>query len=149
MSSLRPLLATSRSIPLFVVRVALGAVMIPHGAQKAFGAFGGPGLDATMRSFAELGIPYALGLCAIAAELLGGVALVLGLLTRVAAFGIGTVMVVAVWQVHLRNGFFMNWTGQQAGEGYEYHVLATSMALALVLGGAGAPSVDRFLAVRD
>jgi putative oxidoreductase len=102
-----------------------------------------------MRSFAELGIPYALGLCAVAAELLGGVALVLGLLTRVAAFGIGTVMVVAVWQVHLRHGFFMNWTGQQAGEGYEYHVLAASMALALVLGGAGALSVDRFLAVRD
>jgi uncharacterized membrane protein YphA (DoxX/SURF4 family) len=76
-------------------------------------------------------------------ELLGSVALLIGLLGRVAAAGIGLIMLGAIFLVHLSNGFFMNWTGQQAGEGFEYHLLALALALVVVIRGSGACSIDR------
>src|SRR3954451_7815901 len=96
-----------------------------------------------MSSFRQtLGIPEFFAMLAILAEFLGGLGLIVGLLSRVAALGIAVNMVVAVFLVHLRNGFFMNWTGKQGGEGFEYHLLAIAMALAVIVGGAGAFSVD-------
>jgi putative oxidoreductase len=67
------------------------------------------------------------------------------LLTRIAAFGVGGLMIGAIFMVHLANGFFMNWMGTQKGEGFEYHLLALAMAAALLLRGAGAFSLDRAL----
>jgi len=128
-----------------VLRVFLGAVFFPHGAQKVLGWFGGHGLAATMGSFTGMGIPTVFAALAIAAEFLGSLGLIVGLLTRVAAFGIAMVMVVAIWMVHLRNGFFMNWMGNQKGEGIEYHLLAIGIALALMIDGGGRLSVDRAL----
>ncbi len=102
------------------LRLTLGLVILPHGAQKLLGWFGGYGFRGTMGYFTgTLGIPYALGLLAIVAESLGALALVAGLLTRPAALGIGIVMAVAALTSHRRHGFFMNWFGTQAGEGYE------------------------------
>jgi putative oxidoreductase len=83
--------------------------MFPHGAQKVFGWFGGHGFKGTMKSFTGSGIPTVFALLAIAAESLGSLALAVGLLTRVAAFGIACVMLVAIVTVHRLNGFFMNW----------------------------------------
>jgi putative oxidoreductase len=144
--SLTGVLATTDSFSLFVLRLALGIVVLPHGLQKVFGWFGGWGIEGTLGWFAGIGIPAFLGILAIAADFLGALALLAGVGTRIAAFGIGVNMVVAALVVHRPNGFFMNWAGNQAGEGYEFHILAAAIALALVLGGAGRWSLDRVLA---
>ena len=141
-------LATSTSFSLFVLRLALGIVVLPHGLQKVFGWYGGSGLEGTLGWFAGIGIPTFLGILAIAADFLGSLAVLAGIGTRIAAFGIGVNMVVAALVVHRPNGFFMNWAGNQAGEGYEFHILAAAIALAVVLGGAGRWSLDRLLAAR-
>jgi putative oxidoreductase len=121
--------------------------MFPHGAQKVFGWFGGHGFSATMNSFTEnMGIPWIFALLAVLAESLGAVALIVGFLTRVAALGIGVVMVVATVMVHWQNGFFMNWSGSRPGEGFEFHLLALGIAVALIIRGGGLCSIDRALA---
>lgn len=140
------LLATEHNWPLFLTRITLALVIFPHGAQKLLGWFGGYGFTGTMGFFTEgLGIPYIFGLLAIAAEFFGAIALATGFLGRIASFGIGMVMVVAAATSHLANGFFMNWGGNQAGEGFEYHLLALGMSIAVMVGGSGALSVDRLL----
>ena len=110
------------------------------------GWFGGNGFSGTMGFFTNMmHIPAPFALLAICAEFLGGIGLIVGALTRIAAFGIATNMVVAVLMVHAKVGFFMNWTGQQKGEGFEYHLLAIAIADSSdgarrrsVLGGPGA-----------
>lgn len=139
------LIATTDSLPLFFARIALGVVMLPHGLQKTLGLFGGYGYSGTMSFFEGQGIPAVFAFLAIMAEFAGGLGLITGLLSRVAALGILCNMVVAILMVHLPNGFFMNWGGQQAGEGFEYHLLAIGLALAVVIGGAGRFSIDRAL----
>ena len=127
-----------------LLRLTLGLVMFPHGAQKVLGWFGGYGFSGTYGMFTEkMGIPGVFAVLAIAAEFLGSLGLITGTLTRIAAFGIFCVMLVAVLTVHHSNGFFMNWTGSQAGEGFEYHILAMGLALAIMIKGAGPASVDR------
>ena len=145
---LRRLLETTNDKGALIARVTLGVVMFPHGAQKVFGWFGGHGLSATLETFtAKMGIPAPLALAAIAAESLGALALILGIGGRLAAFGIGVTMVVAA-TMHLDNGFFVNWFGQQAGEGYEYHLLAIGLAAVTLVRGSGALSLDRLVAAR-
>ena len=132
-------------IPL-VLRLTLAFVMFPHGAQKAVGWFGGYGFKGTMEFFRKSGILSLLAVLAIIAEFLGPLGLAVGLLTRVAAFGIAAVMVGAILSVHWQHGFFMNWYGNQQGEGFEYHLLAIGLAVALVLNGAGVWSLDAVIA---
>ncbi len=141
----RKLLSTSEDWTLTLLRLALGVVMFPHGAQKALGWFGGAGFHATMGFFTQGGIPAVFAFLAICAEFLGGLGLIVGLLSRVAAFGILCVMSVAVYRVHIPNGFFMNWGGNQKGEGFEFHILAIGIAIAIIIRGAGALSLDRAL----
>jgi putative oxidoreductase len=131
---------------LMVLRIVLGVVFFAHGAQKTLGWFGGAGFDQTFYRFTQvLNIPSFFAILAIAAEFLGGIGLLVGLLARIAAFGIAVNMVVAVVLMHAQNGFFMNWTGKQHGEGFEFHLLAIAMAFFVMLRGAGAWSVDRAL----
>jgi putative oxidoreductase len=145
-SLLHSLVATGDSYAPTLLRVALGLMILPHGLQKTVGAFGGYGFKGTMGYFTgTLGIPWILAFLAIVAESVGGVMLLLGVGTRLAALAVGGVMLVAAWQ-HRSNGFFMNWTGAQKGEGYEFHLLAVAIALALGLLGGGALSVDGLLA---
>ena len=144
----RRVIRTGNSLPLAIGRVALGLVMLPHGTQKVFGWFGGSGFSGTMGFFEHQGIPALFALLAIAAEFLGALGLILGFLSRVAAFGVLCNMIVAVAMIHARNGFFMNWTGKQGGEGFEYHILVIAIALGLILCGGGAFSVDRALSSR-
>jgi len=140
------LLSTRDELAPLVMRVMLGVVFFPHGAQKVFGWFGGYGLQGTLNFFTQtIGLPLFLAVLVIAAEFLGALGLIVGFLTRVAAFGIVCVMAGAIFTVHLSNGFFMNWAGNQAGEGFEYHLLAITMAIALMITGGGKASMDRFL----
>jgi putative oxidoreductase len=129
---------------LTILRLVLAIVFLAHGSQKMLGWFGGYGFKATMGFFTQtMHIPAALAFLAISAEFFGGLGLLLGLLSRVAAFGITVNMLVAVFMTHLPNGFFMNWTGQQKGEGFEFHLLVIALTLALMIRGAGAFSLDR------
>ncbi|GAB4204064.1 MAG: DoxX family protein [Roseiflexaceae bacterium] len=129
------------------LRIVLGLVILPHGAQKLLGWFGGFGFQGTMDFFTQtMQIPAPLALLVIIAEFFGPLALFLGLLTRPAAAGIAVVMVVAALTSHLGNGFFMNWYGTQPGEGFEFHLLAAGIGLALVITGGGAWSLDSLLA---
>lgn len=143
---MRKLLATSNDLTLTVVRLILGIVFFAHGAQKMLGWFGGYGFHGTMGFLtAKLGIPAPLAFLAIAAEFFGGLGLIVGLLGRIAAFGIAVNMLVAIVTVHMANGLFMNWTGQQKGEGFEYHLLAIALCLLIMVKGSGALSLDRAL----
>jgi putative oxidoreductase len=134
---------------LFALRVVLGIVIFPHGMQKLLGWFGGHGFKGTMGYFtAQAKLPRTLAFLVIVGEAFGSLGLILGLLTPLAAFGVGAIMVGAAWTVHRQNGFFMNWTGQQKGEGYEFHVLAAGIALVLTIYGGGALSLDGLLFAR-
>jgi putative oxidoreductase len=140
------LVDTANDRTIAIIRVILGIVFFAHGAQKALGLFGGPGFSSTIGSFQQTGIPAWLAVLAIAAEFLGGLGLLVGLLSRIAALGIIVNMVVAILMVHSGVGFFMNWNGNQPGEGFEFHLLAIALGLAILVKGAGAFSVDRILA---
>ena len=144
---IKKLLSTDNDSASLVLRLLLGIVFFPHGAQKVFGWFGGQGFGGTMESFTtKMGIPAFLAFLAILAESGGALALISGLLTRVAAFGIACNMVVAMFTVHLPNGFFMNWFGKQKGEGFEYHILVIAIAIALMIKGGGRWSIDGLIA---
>jgi putative oxidoreductase len=146
---LRKLIATDDDVASLVLRVVLGIVFFAHGAQLALGWFGGNGFSATMQFFTQnMHIPAVFAFLAIMAQFLGSLGLIVGLLTRVAAFGIAVVMLVATVMIHLPVGFFMNWFGNQKGEGYEYHLLAMVIALALMIKGGGKASIDRALTAK-
>jgi putative oxidoreductase len=146
----RKLLSTSDDWTLTLLRLFMGVIFFAHGAQKALGWFGGYGFSGTMGFFTNMmHIPAPLAFLAICAEFLGSMGLLVGLLGRIAAFGITCNMVIAVLLVHSKVGFFMNWTGQQKGEGFEYHLLAIAVALVLMVKGSGAFSVDRALTAKS
>src|SRR6516165_2066397 len=128
----RNLMKTTDDFSLTLLRLVLGVVFFAHGAQKALGWFGGYGFSGTMGFFTQqMHIPAVFAFLAICAEFLGGIGLILGVLSRVAAFGIACNMVVAVVMVHGSNGLFMNWSGQLKGEGFEFHLLALAIAVTL------------------
>lgn len=140
------LIATSADPVQAVLRLTLGLVMLPHAAQKLFGWFGGYGIEGTMGFLtATLGIPAPLAGLALVAEIAGAIGLTLGLLGRVAALGIAAVMIGAIVTSHLPFGFFMNWSGAQGGEGFEYHLLAIALSVAVMVRGSGSWSLDRAL----
>ena len=144
----KSLFRTTDDVVPLLLRVLLGAVFFPHGAQKVLGWFGGHGFAGTMAFFTgTLEIPAVLAFLAIAAESAGALALIAGLLTRVAAAGIAAVMAVAV-TMHAQHGFFMNWSGAQKGEGIEYHLLAAAIALVLIIRGGGKWSLDSLVAAQ-
>ena len=143
------LLKTNNSFAPTLARLTLGIVMFPHGAQKVLGMFGGYGFNGTMNAFTQqMHIPAVFAVLAIAAEFLGSLGLITGFLSRIAAFGIAMNMVVAVVMVHAANGFFINWFGNQKGEGFEYHLLAIGLALIVMIYGAGKASVDGAITAR-
>lgn len=143
------IIETKEDVSALILRLILGVVFFPHGAQKVLGWFGGHGFNSTITVFTDkMHIPLIFALLAIAAEFLGSIGLIVGFLTRVAALGIFSVMAVSVYMIHAPNGFFMNWAGTQKGEGFEYHLLAIAIAIALMIRGAGSFSLDNFLSKR-
>jgi putative oxidoreductase len=146
---MRKLLATVNDYTLTLMRLVLGVVFFLHGSQKMLGWFGGFGFSGTMNFFtSQLHIPAVFAVLAICAEFFGGLGLIVGFLARIAAFGIAVNMLMAICMVHFPNGLFMNWYGNQKGEGYEYHLLALALAIPIIIRGAGAFSVDGALAAK-
>jgi putative oxidoreductase len=135
-------LRTDNSPAQLFTRLALGVVMFPHGAQKVLGWFGGPGITKTLQVFAGMGFPEWAVVALMGVEFLGGMLLVFGFLTRLWAIGIGTIITICMFLSHVQHGFFMNWVGQQQGEGFEYHLLVIGICLALLIKGGGALSID-------
>ncbi|HYT31736.1 MAG TPA: DoxX family protein [Thermoanaerobaculia bacterium] len=145
---LRKLLVTDDNTATVILRFVLGVVFFAHGSQKMLGWFGGYGFSGTMAYFTgPAHIPAVFAFLAIAAEFFGGLGLIFGFLTRIAAFGISVNMLVAIMTVHGALGFFMNWTGAQKGEGFEYHLLVLAMTAFLMIRGAGAFSLDRAITI--
>jgi putative oxidoreductase len=141
-SLLSSLVATGDSFASTVLRLALGFMILPHGLQKTLGWFGGYGFKGTMGYLTgQVGAPWIFALLAILAESVGGLMLIAGFGTRLAALGVGGVMLVAA-AMHWSNGFFMNWFGNQKGEGVEFHLLALGIVVALLILGGGKWSVD-------
>ena len=140
---IRKLMSTDNSTATAILRIVLGIVFFAHGSQKVFGWFDGFGFNGALAYFASLHVPTVFALVAIAAEFLGSLGLIFGLFTRLAALGIAGIMIVAVALVHFHFGFFMNWHGEQAGEGIEYHLLVLAITAFLVIRGAGTLSLDR------
>lgn len=139
------LVATGDTFAATALRLALGIMILPHGLQKTLGWFGGYGFKGTMGYLTgTVGAPWVFALLAILAESVGGLMLIAGFGTRVAALGVGGVMIVAAAQ-HRANGFFMNWYGAQKGEGIEFHLLALGIVVALLILGGGKFSVDSLI----
>jgi len=124
---------------LLIARIIVGGVFMAHGAQKLFGAFGGPGLSAVAQMMGPLGYLVTVG------EFFGGLGLVVGFLSRFSAASITLIMLGAIAMVHAKVGFFMNWPGKQAGEGFEYHLLAIAVLLTIVIAGPGGFAIGRLL----
>jgi putative oxidoreductase len=144
---LRKLFQTDQAWSSFVLRVMLGVVFFPHGAQKMLGWYGGFGFAGTMGFFTEqMHLPALIAFLVIVGEFFGSLGLLVGFLTRFTAASLALIMAGAITLVHLPHGFFMNWFGKQAGEGYEYHLLVIAIAAALVITGAGRWSVDGLVA---
>jgi putative oxidoreductase len=143
--TLYKLVRTYDSVGLTIGRVGLGAIMFVHGAGKMFGWFGGAGFTGTYEGFVKQGMPGIVAFLVIVGELVSSIALILGVLTRLGALGIITIMVGAIALVHAPNGFYMNWFGAKHGEGFEYHLLAISLGLVLLVMGGGRTSIDRVL----
>lgn len=145
-SLIHKLLATNSDLAPVLVRVTLGLVILPHGLQKTFGLFGGYGFSGTMGYFTgTMGLPWLVAFLVIMGESLGALSLVTGFVTRFSAASLIVIMLGAIFNGHSSNGFFMNWGGQQAGEGIEYHLLVIGAALSLIISGAGRWSADRAL----
>jgi putative oxidoreductase len=130
-------------VGLLVLRVVLGVIFVAHGAQKLFGSFGGPGLKGMAAFHDQLGIrpPYLMAVLAGLAEFVGGILVAVGFLTPLVAVALMVTMAVAVFKVHLKNGFFA-----QNG-GYEFNLALAGMALTLLLTGAGTLSLDGVLGI--
>jgi putative oxidoreductase len=124
---------------LLILRVILGVTFMIHGSQKMFGAFGGPGLAGVVKMMGPVGYLVAIG------EFFGGLGILVGFLTRFSGAAITLIMLGAIFMVHLKNGFFMNWMGSQKGEGFEFHLLVIAMALALAIAGPGLLNLGRIL----
>jgi putative oxidoreductase len=149
MDMLKKFFQTDDNYASLILRVIAGLVIFPHGAQKLLGWFGGHGFNGTIGFFTDtMGVPAIIAILVILCESLGSLALIAGFATRFMAAGLAMVMIGAVIMVHMGNGFFMNWSGKQGGEGYEYHLLLIGICAALVISGAGKWSVDRWLLPR-
>ncbi|MBU6340829.1 MAG: DoxX family protein [Bacteroidetes bacterium] len=127
----------------FIARLTVGFILFPHGAQKALGWFGGFGFGNTMGYFTQtVHLPWLIAFLVIAVEFLGAISLLLGFASRIWAIAVIILFTGIIFTAHTDNGFFMNWLGNQKGEGFEYHLLVLGLSLIVLLQGSGRYSVD-------
>lgn len=143
---LENIFAVNGNITGLIVRLTIAIILFPHGAQKLLGWFGGFGYKGTMSFFTNnVHLPYFVGLSVILLEFFGPILLAAGFATRIVALGITGLMLGIIITSHLQNGFFMNWLGNQQGEGFEFHLLVIGLSIALIIEGAGRFSIDGYL----
>lgn len=129
-----------------ITRLTLGLILFPHGAQKMLGMFGGYGFSGTMSFFTgTLHLPWIVGFLVIIIEFVGSLSLIVGFASRVWSALIIVLFIGIIFTSHIDNGFFMNWFGNQKGEGYEYHLLIIGLSLATLVNGSGKYSVDSLI----
>lgn len=129
-----------------ILRVLLGGIMLPHGAQKLMGWFGGYGFTQSMRFFTDfMKLPWIVGFAVIILEFFGAAALIVGFASRLWAFALLVIMVGAIITTNYKHGLFMNWFGTQEGEGYEYHLLVIGICFVILLLGSGRYSLDNLI----
>lgn len=146
----KPVFNTSNSLSAATVRILLGLVIFPHGAQKLFGWFGGYGFNGTMNYFTgTLGLPWVIGFLVIILESIGALALIIGFGTRIIAASYIVLALGIMFSSHIQHGFFINWFGNQSGEGYEFFLLWIGMAAALLISGAGKFSIDNMFLSKE
>jgi putative oxidoreductase len=132
-----------------ITRLTIGLILLPHGAQKMLGIFGGYGFSGTMNFFTNtLHLPWLIGFFVIIIEFVGALSLIAGFASRVWSGLVIILFLGIIFTSHLSNGFFMNWFGNQKGEGYEYHLLVIGLSLATLINGSGKYSVDESLSKR-
>jgi len=129
-----------------VTRLTIGLVVFPHGAQKVLGWFGGPGFSKEMNFFTEiLHLPWLIAFLVIIIEFLGAISLLIGFASRLWSAAMVILFIGIICMEHLQHGFFMNWFGNQKGEGYEYHLLVIGLSIATLINGSGKFSIDEKL----
>ncbi len=130
-----------------ITRLTLGLVLFPHGAQKMLGMFGGYGFSGTMGFFTDtMHLPWIIGFLVIIIEFVGSLSLIVGFASRIWSVLTIILFIGIILTSHIDNGFFMNWIGNQKGEGYEYHLLVIGLALATFINGSGKYSADERIA---
>ena len=140
------LFKTNNDLTGLVTRFTLGLILFPHGAQKAIGWFGGYGFTGTMGFFTDtLHLPWIIGFLVIIIEFIGALSLLAGFASRIWSISIIILFLGIILTSHLDNGFFMNWFGNQKGEGYEFHLLIIGLSIATLINGSGKYSVDERL----
>ena len=143
-------LKTNPNIGFSIARWTLGLVIFPHGSQKLLGLFGGYGYSATMESLTtQMELPIMVAFSVIMIEFLGSISLVLGLFSRFWALSLAAMFTGIIITTQLEHGFFMNWFGNQAGEGYEYSLLIMGLALSVVVNGSGKWSIDGLISKKQ
>jgi len=143
---LKTLFTTNPNIGFSIARLTLGLVLFPHGAQKLLGLFGGNGYTATVDFFtSQMGLPGIIAFSIIIIEFFGSISLILGLIGRFWALSIAGMFLGIIYTTQFEHGFFMNWYGNQTGEGFEYSLLVIGLALTIVVNGSGKWSVDNLI----
>lgn len=142
--------STHPNIGFSLARLTLGLVIFPHGAQKLLGLFGGYGFSATMESFTtQMGLPGIIAFSVIMIEFFGSIFLILGFLSRIWALALSGMFVGIIFTTQLEHGFFMNWFGNQAGEGFEFSLLVIGLALTILINGSGKYSLDNLISKKQ
>ncbi|HLO80135.1 MAG TPA: DoxX family protein [Chitinophagaceae bacterium] len=138
---------TKNNWPPAILRILLGLVLFAHGSQKLLGWFGGYGFNGTMDFFTEtMGLPWIIGLLVIIIEFFGSISLMFGFATRLWSGSMVILFIGILYSSHIQHGFFMNWLGNQKGEGYEFFLLAIAISASLIITGGGKYAVDGLLA---
>ena len=144
------LLKTHPNIGFSIARLTLGLVILPHGSQKLLGLFGGYGYEATIDFFTtQMGLPSFVSFSIIMIEFFGAISLILGLFSRFWALALTGMFMGIIYTTQLEHGFFMNWFGNQAGEGYEYSLLIIGLALTIINNGSGKWSLDNVISKKQ
>lgn len=142
----RNILKTQNEWTGFIIRLTLGIVLLPHGAQKLLGLFGGFGFTGTMDFFTtQVGLPWVVGFSVILIEFFGSLALIIGFASRLWSVAIIFLFLGIMGTTQLEHGFFMNWFGTQNGEGSEYSLLIIGISIAILVNGSGKYSLDNLL----
>jgi len=146
----KTLLTTNSNIGFSIARLTLGLVIFPHGAQKLLGLFGGYGYFSTMDFLTtQMGLSGIIAFSIIMIEFFGSISLILGFISRFWALSLAVMFMGIIYTTQLEHGFFMNWFGNQAGEGYEYSLLIISLALTIIVNGSGKWSIDNLISKKQ